>query len=45
MSDIETRLKNPLPATNVHWRVGSTTKDKSKGIASLLECKRRHETP
>ena len=33
MSDIETRLKNPFPANAVHWRVGSTTKDKSKGTA------------
>jgi hypothetical protein len=33
MSDIETKLKNPFPANAVHWRVGSTTKDKSKGTA------------
>lgn len=31
--DIEHRLKAPFPADRVSWRVGSTTQDKSKGMA------------
>ena len=27
------RLSEPFPAQQVHWRVGATTRDKSKGIA------------
>lgn len=27
------KLKEPFPDNKIHWRVGATTKDKSKGIA------------
>jgi hypothetical protein len=30
---VESELKAPFPATQVKWRVGSTTKDKSRGLA------------
>lgn len=33
MSNIWTELKKPFPAASVSWRVGSTNKDKTKGIA------------
>lgn len=31
--DIIWLLKRPFPAEKIHWRVGSTTQDKSRGIA------------
>ena len=31
--NIEQKLKNPFKPSAVNWRVGSTTKDKAKGIA------------
>ena len=27
------QLSIPFPVNKIHWRVGATTKDKSKGIA------------
>ena len=33
MSEIEENLKKPFKPSVIHWRVGSTTKDKAKGIA------------
>jgi hypothetical protein len=30
---IANELKKPFPVNKIHWRVGATTKDKSKGIA------------
>jgi hypothetical protein len=33
MSSITQQLKNPFDPSVVHWRVGATTQDKSKGIA------------
>ena len=33
MSDLQTKLLRPFPVEKVKWRVGATTKDKSKGIA------------
>jgi hypothetical protein len=32
MSDILEQLKAPFPENQIHWRVGATSKDKSKGI-------------
>ena len=32
MENLLEKLKAPFPAENVHWRVGATTKDKSKAI-------------
>lgn len=31
--DILEQLKEPFPANLIHWRVGATNKDKTKGIA------------
>jgi hypothetical protein len=33
MASITQQLKNPFDPSVVHWRVGATTQDKSKGIA------------
>ncbi len=33
MTDIYKELAKPFPASAIHWRVGATTKDKTKGIA------------
>lgn len=33
MSDLIKQLSAPFPATDIHWRVGATNKDKNKGIA------------
>jgi hypothetical protein len=33
MSDIYNKLKRPFKASKISWRVGATTKDKTKGIA------------
>lgn len=33
MSELLALLKEPFPARDIHWRVGATSKDKSKGIA------------
>lgn len=33
MNDLLNRLKEPFPVKAIHWRVGATTQDKSKGIA------------
>lgn len=33
MNDIFAKLAAPFPADRVHWRIGSTTGDKSKGMA------------
>jgi len=32
-TDISNRLKNPFKSTEIKWRVGPTTKDKTKGVA------------
>ena len=32
MSTMKRDLERPFPAHKIHWRVGATTKDKSKGI-------------
>ena len=31
--DIKHQLERPFPANKIHWRVGATNKDKTKGIA------------
>lgn len=31
--DIDRALKRPFPASQISWRVGSTTRDKAKGVA------------
>ena len=33
MSDIFEKLAAPFPPSDIHWRVGSTNKDKTKGVA------------
>lgn len=33
MSELLDKLKAPFPPEHIHWRVGATMKDKSKGIA------------
>ena len=33
IKEIYDKLKEPFPVKAIHWRVGSTSKDKSKGIA------------
>lgn len=33
MNDIKLKLDMPFPAERIHWRVGATNKDKTKGIA------------
>jgi hypothetical protein len=33
MKEILEQLKAPFPVDAIHWRVGATSKDKSKGIA------------
>lgn len=32
-TEIKHQLERPFPVSKLHWRVGATTKDKSKGIA------------
>lgn len=33
MNEIFDKLREPFPVKSIHWRVGATSKDKSKGIA------------
>lgn len=33
MSDLQKKLSDPFPPRDVHWRIGSTTADKTKGMA------------
>lgn len=40
MNDIIAQLKAPFDPRRIHWRVGSTTKDKSRGMA-LAYCDAR----